>query len=60
MIAAFASCHGSPSNCADEISFPSSSMTGTIGSSNRSANSRSRSSWAGTAMIAPVPYSIST
>jgi hypothetical protein len=31
-----------------------------IGRSNVSANSQSRSSWPGTAMIAPVPYPIST
>ena len=31
-----------------------------IGRSYAVANSWSRSSWAGTAMIAPVPYSIST
>ena len=30
------------------------------GSPNVSANSKSRSSWPGTAIIAPVPYSIST
>ena len=34
--------------------------TGTIGRSNAFANSKSRSSCAGTAMIAPVPYDAST
>ena len=37
-----------------------SAMTRRTGNSNAVANSKSRSSWAGTAMIAPVPYSIST
>jgi hypothetical protein len=34
--------------------------TRTMGSWNCVANSKSRSSWPGTAMIAPVPYSMST
>ena len=36
------------------------STTRRMGSSNAVAKSKSRWSWAGTAMIAPVPYSIST
>ena len=39
---------------------PGAATTRRIGSPNLRANSKSRSSWAGTAMIAPVPYSIST
>jgi hypothetical protein len=39
---------------------PGQSITRRISRPNFSANSKSRSSWAGTAMIAPVPYSIST
>jgi hypothetical protein len=39
---------------------PSPATTRTIGSPNAVANSKSRSSCPGTAMIAPVPYSIST
>ena len=34
--------------------------TSRMGSLNWVANSKSRVSWAGTAMIAPVPYSMST
>ena len=36
------------------------STTRRISRPNCSAKAKSRSSWAGTAMIAPVPYSIST
>ena len=39
---------------------PFAATTRTMGRSNAVANSKSRSSWPGTAMIAPVPYSIST
>jgi hypothetical protein len=39
---------------------PSQSITRRTSSPNLWANSKSRSSWPGTAMIAPVPYSIST
>jgi hypothetical protein len=60
VIARFASAAGCPSNCAEFISLPSSPITGTTGRSYVAANSASRSSCAGTAMIAPVPYSIST
>jgi hypothetical protein len=41
-------------------SCPSPATTRTIGRSNFVANSKSRSSCPGTAMIAPVPYSMST
>jgi hypothetical protein len=34
---------------------PGAAITRTIGNPNRCANSKSRSSWPGTAMIAPVP-----
>ena len=37
------------------ISFPSFAITWMIGILNLVANSKSRSSWAGTHMIAPVP-----
>ena len=37
------------------LSVPGAATTRRIGSPNFTANSKSRSSWAGTAMIAPVP-----
>ena len=65
-----ASRHGTPSNAAEFISTPSSETLGNVSPSTRTtwrmgspkavANSKSRRSWAGTAMIAPVPYSMST
>ena len=55
----------SPSPWADGLppplcASPAGSTTRTIGSPNFRANSKSRSSCPGTAMMAPVPYSIST
>ena len=65
------SVHGRPSNAPEFMSFPSSVTVGSrsppsaattcrIGSLNCVANSKSRLSCAGTAMMAPVPYSMST
>ncbi len=69
-IAVPASRHGIPSNGAELTSVPSSETLGSdspgtrttsrMGRSNAVANSKSRRSWAGTAMMAPVPYSIRT
>ena len=44
----------------ESASSPGPATTRTIGNPNRVANSKSRSSCPGTAMMAPVPYSIRT
>ena len=73
-MAPFASSEGVPSNCPEFTSTPGSryacvsgspsqssgAITTGMGSPNSSANSKSRSSCAGTPMTAPVPYVAST